>query len=342
MFLDRPLTSARIETLESRVLEGNPLGDPARREVAVYVPPSGHTEGLPLLLHLPGFAGSGAREAQRARFLDENLFDLFDRLVRSGACPEAVLVAPDCRTMLGGSQYVNSPATGRYADFVTDEVVPWAQESFRTGAVGVLGQSSGGFGALHLATERPGLFAAVGSSSGDMAFDLVFLPEVPRAVRAYREHGGPEAFLSWLLEQPGRLGPPTDPSASALLLLAMGACYSPRQGMPTEVDLPFDTATGELVEPVWRRWLAFDPVERLHREGARDALRGLRRLHLTASSRDEWFADLGVHRFVRRLKHHRIPVVHDVLPGGHFDKRARFERLFPSLVGALTSSDPPR
>lgn len=89
--------------LESEVLRGNPWGDPAVRDIAYYLPPSGRTEGLPLLVHLPGFVRAGWMEFQRRGPFQESLIQLLDRLVRTGECPEAVLVAPDCLTALGGS-----------------------------------------------------------------------------------------------------------------------------------------------------------------------------------------------------------------------------------------------
>ncbi len=334
-----PLPGASVETLESRALEGNPLGDPATRSVAVYRPPSGSTEGLPLLVFLPGFARGGAHLALRPSYLGETEFGLFDRLVRAGACPEAVLVAPDCLTTLGGSQYVNSTSTGRYADFVVNEVVPWARERYRTRATGILGQSSGGFGALHLSMLNPGVFSAVGSSAGDIAFDLLFPPDIPRAVRAFREFGGPEAFLDRLFREPWLLKGPADPSGSALLLLAMSACYSSRNDGSGAFDVPFDPETGGIDPPVWDRWLAYDPLVRLERDEERASLARLRRLHLTASSGDEWFLDVAARRFAHRLEEHGVPVVYDELPGGHFDKRPRFEKLFASLVRALSTDE---
>ena len=35
-----------------------------------------------------------------------------------------VVAFPDCYTALGGNQYVNSPAVGRYADYLNQELVP--------------------------------------------------------------------------------------------------------------------------------------------------------------------------------------------------------------------------
>ena len=59
----------QIETIASLVLKGNPLGDPRRREVPVYIPPSYGTRPgrrYPVLFYLPGFTGGG-RSAVRVR-----------------------------------------------------------------------------------------------------------------------------------------------------------------------------------------------------------------------------------------------------------------------------------
>src|SRR5207244_311003 len=76
-----------------------------------------------------------------------------DALIAAGS-PELILVMPDCFTRFGGSQYVDSAATGRYETHLVDELVPWVDERWRTLAArdhrGIAGKSSGGFGALRL------------------------------------------------------------------------------------------------------------------------------------------------------------------------------------------------
>ena len=323
-------------SIESAVLKGNPWGDPYVRELAYYLPPSGRTEGLPLLVHLPGFTGAGWMEFLPRGPFQESLIQLLDRQIRLGECPEAVLIAPDCLTSLGGSQYVNSVATGGYADYVAKELVPWAQEKFRTSATGVLGQSSGGFGALHLGAEFPQVFQAVGSSAGDAAFEYCYLPDLPRAFREFRKVGGPVPWMERLFSDPSVLKGHTDASGSALNVLAMAACYSPILEEPGTFELPIDLDSGELLPRVWARWLAFDPVRRLSETRVQAAYRGLRSLHVTGSDADEWYLDVGARMFAAEARRQQIPVFHDEFTGSHFNRNPRFSALYPRMVRALT------
>jgi len=325
-------------SLESTILKGNPWGDPHVRDLAYYIPPSGRTEGLPLLVHLPGFTGAGWMEFERRGLYHESLIQLLDRMIRSGECPEAVLISPDCLTSLGGSQYVNSTATGRYADYVAQELVPWAREKFHTGRTGVLGQSSGGFGALHLGMEFPEVFHAVGSSAGDAAFEYCYLPDFPRAFREFRKAGGPEKWMEQLFADPSILKGPTDASGAALNTLAMASCYSSRAEQAGSFELPIDLQSGALLPDVWARWLAFDPVLRLANDRVQTALRGMRSVHVTGSDADEWSLDVGARMFAAEAQRVGVPVHHDEFPGSHSARNPRFAALYPRMVRALADS----
>ena len=46
-------------TVHSHALAGNMLGDPAERKVGIYIPCDTDPEGLPLLVSLAGYTGSG-------------------------------------------------------------------------------------------------------------------------------------------------------------------------------------------------------------------------------------------------------------------------------------------
>ena len=231
---------------------------------------------------------------------------------------------------------MNSAAMGRYDDYVVKEIVPWAQDRYRTEGVGILGQSSGGFGALHLAFEHPGVFGVVGSSAGDMGFEYAYLPDLAKACREYRRHGGPEQFLGKLFDDPSTLKGPTHPSGSALIVAAMGASYSPVETEPGAFELPCDWETGELRADVWARWKSFDPVVRVGQPTGAQALRRVSVIGVTGSTDDEWMLDQGARWFAAVARRQGLQVMHEELPGGHFARGPRFSALFPRLVAALT------
>jgi hypothetical protein len=119
-------------TVPGRVLQGNPLGDPTERVTPVYLPPSyddAPSRRYPVIYALTGFTGTG-RMLLNESFLDEDLATRLDRLIGAGEMGEAIVVMPDCMTRYGGSQYVDSGATGRYGTYTAEEVVAWTDAEF--------------------------------------------------------------------------------------------------------------------------------------------------------------------------------------------------------------------
>jgi len=322
----------------SRRLEGNPWNDPAERDLPVYVPPSGRTEGAPLLVLLTGFTGAGWAHFQRPRFLSSTIVGRLDHLIRAGQAPEAVMVAPDCLTTLGGSQYLNSSATGPYEDYVVQEIVPWVQDRYRTGPIAVLGTSSGGYGALSLALRYPDLFRAAGSNAGDNYFEYSYVPDFPIAFREIRRAGGPEALLRRLFSAPTSAFGPRHPMAQALEVMAYASCYSPLPGEPGRFDLPFDLERGDLREDVWSRWQALDPVRMVGNEPFRSAARRLAYLYVDGGTRDEYALDLGARIFAARAREAGARVDHEEFDGVHWDGVPRYDVMIPRLLHAVTGT----
>ena len=117
-----------------------------------------------------------------------------DELFASGDAPPCIVVFVDAWTAYGGSQFVDSPGTGRYHTYLCDEVVPFVDSHYRTlaeaGHRGVQGKSSGGFGAMITPMLRPDLFGAMATHAGDAYYELLYFPEFGKAVRALREYDG--------------------------------------------------------------------------------------------------------------------------------------------------------
>jgi len=321
--------------MPSRVLEGNPWGDPVERELPVYVPPSGVTEGRPLLLLLSGYTGSGWMHFQRPRFLSDSIVGRLDRLIRAGAAAEAVMVGPDCLTSLGGSQYLNSTATGRYEDYVIDEILPWARDRYRTGPTAVLGTSSGGYGSLVLALRHPDVIRAAGSNAGDSAFEYCYLPEFPIAFRELRKAGGPEAFLRRMFREPVSGYGPQNPLLQTLEMMGYASCYSPVESEPGRFDLPFDLDTGELRTETWNRWLAWDPIRMIQTDRYRDALRRLAYVYADGGTRDEYSLDIGARIFSGVAQRQGVRVDFAEFDGVHRDGGPRYDVMIPRLLKSL-------
>ncbi|MFI5371933.1 MAG: alpha/beta hydrolase, partial [Candidatus Eisenbacteria bacterium] len=264
-----------IERFESAVLEGNPAGDPNRRDIPVYLPPSyadAPDRRYPVVYVLTGFTSRG-RMLLNDNPWSPSLDDRLDGLIGAGRMGEMIVVMPDGFTRYGGSQYMDSAATGRYGTHIAQELVTHVDRRFRTLATrehrGVMGKSSGGFGALSLAMRHPGVFGAAACHSGDMYFEYCYLPDIPRFVAEVMRAGGVE---KWFQTFQGKIQKKHE-DLEVLNMLAMAAAYSPDPAEPLGIALPADPVTGRFREEVWKRWLEHDPLRMLERHA--DTLRAL-------------------------------------------------------------------
>lgn len=323
-----------IETITSEVLRGNPLGDPFTRRVPVYLPPGYEDERAryPSVYVLTGFTGRGTMLLNDDAW-QENIAQRMDRLIREGKARPMILVMPDCFTRIGGSQYLDSPAVGNYESHVISELVPFIDRKYRTLAQrehrAVVGKSSGGYGSVILALRHPDMFGLMASHSGDMYFELCYKPDIIRAVRAWKKFGGLDKF--W---QAFPTIHPQDNDLKAMLnTIAMAACYSPNPNAPHGFDLPFDPETGEFLDQVWQRWLAWDPVYLVDRH--LDALRSLKLIYLDAGLRDEFNLQYGARIFTRRLKDRGISYIHEEFDDGHFAIQYRYDNSLQAISAAI-------
>jgi enterochelin esterase family protein len=323
----------QIETVSSVVLKDNPLGDPRRREIPVYLPPSYGTKRgrrYPVLFYLPGFAGTG-RGSVNFNPWKENPAERLDRLIEEGKAREAILVIPDGFTAYGGSQYLNSSATGRYEDHIVYELVGYIEDKFAAmrGPKGraLIGVSSGGFGALTLAMRHPEVFAHAVSHSGDMGFDACYHGDLLKLCAAVQKFGGSaQRFAAELRRSRDKSGF----DFGAINALAMASCYSPNPRVPLGFDLPVDLRTGERRPLVWKHWEAHDPAVACARY-ARSLLR-LETIWFDAGLKDEFHLQLGARRLDDALRRLRIKHAYQEHDGGHFGLSPRLDLSLPLLT----------
>ena len=319
---NRDQTAGTVISLrhESKVLKENPLGDKFVRNVYVYLPFGYETSGIdyPTVYCLTGFTSRGKTLLNDSAFAP-NLAERMDRLIEAGTIRPMIAVMPDCFTYYGGSQYINSAATGRYEDYLTLEIVPYIDGLFRTrrerNARAVIGKSSGGYGSLIMGLRHADIFGLVGATSGDAYFEHCYLGDIPKAFRAIK--GDPKAFIErfWREEKKRKDDFP------ALNIIAMSACYSPNG---TNFDLPFDLQTGAIRSDVWSRWIEHDPVRLVEKHV--ENLKSLRLLYLDAGTRDEFGLDIGARILSNRLKENGIDHIHEEFDDGHFNISYRYDR----------------
>jgi len=286
---------------DSELLRDNPLGDPAQRPLWVYVPPGYDdepTRRYPTVYVIQGYTGH--LEMWRNRNPYRQPFpEAADRVFADGANPPAIVVYVDAWTAYGGSQFVDSPGTGRYHSYLCDEIVPWVDAHYRTmadqGHRAIMGKSSGGFGAMITPMLRPDLFGALATHAGDNLYEYCYIPGFIKVVRGLRGYDGD--IRRWWAEFRERVAFTVSEDAEVLMALGVSAAFSAnRDGT---VELPFDPHTGALRPDVWQRWLDWDPVRMVPRYA--EAMRSMRAIWIDAGTRDEYALDLGAQAFHRAL-----------------------------------------
>jgi enterochelin esterase-like enzyme len=365
----RPVRDAGTVVLlehRSRILADNPLGDPSLRQLAVWLPREyearrgGPGRRFPVLYDLVGFTGAGPAHLNWKPF-SENLAERVARLVRERRMGPVILVLPDCFTALGGNQYVNSAAIGRYADYLLEEIIPFVDGEFRTLAArehrGCFGKSSGGYGAMIHGMKYASHWGAIANHSGDAYFDFVYRADWPntlnelakyrrpqrragrmppprataseRDLRAGKDDGRVRRFLETVWRKPKL----SYAEGHTLMNVCMAATYDPDPRAPLGFRLPFHLDSGELIEERWRRWLEHDPVRLVQRHSRN--LGRLKGIYIDCGWRDQYHIHFGTRQLSRRLAAAGIAHRYEEFDDDHSDVDYRMDVSLPFLYRAL-------
>jgi len=241
--------------------------------------------------------------------------------------PPSIVVFADGWTAYGGSQFLNSPATGMYHSYLCEEIVPWIDARYRTLADrdhrALAGKSTGGYCAMVTPMLRPDLFGALATHAGDALFEAGYRTELTRRARLLRDlYGGSyERFLADFRTRPAgtRAG-----DLELMEVYAYASAYSADED--GTVRIPFDEA-GVMVPEVWDRWLARDPVVMAGEPAYSEALRSLRAIWIDAGDKDEYYLDLGATAFRRALDAACVSeerIYFELFDGGHGGTEHRY------------------
>lgn len=149
-------------TLNSTALDGNLIGINPERKIKVYLPSSYQqgTERYPVIYYFHSLGWSNTKF-----FADGKVQRTLDKAIRNGQLKDCIFVAGDFTGPGLGSFYSNAPSSGRWMDHITQELVPAVDQRFRTNtsaaARAAIGDMIGGYAAIKLAMDYPGLFGSV-------------------------------------------------------------------------------------------------------------------------------------------------------------------------------------
>ena len=356
--------SGRVVYLQhtSKVLAGNPLGDPHVRPLAVWLPPQYDAPAhkgkrFPVLYDLVGFMGSGLSHVGWRGF-DDNVPERAARLIHEKKMGPAIIVFPDCFTALGGNQYINSSAIGNYADYLIDEIIPFVDKEFRTLASrehrACFGKSSGGYGAIIHGMKYAKHWGAIADHSGDAYFDFVYMHDWPRTLTELMKHrpkmrkaglidvrkeekgaatgfddGRAKAFLNAIWKK-DKL---SDGEGHALMILAMAATYDPEPKAPLGFRLPFNLETGERIDSRWKAWLKHDPIHLVAKY--RGNLATLKGVYIDCGWRDQYNIHFGTRLLSKKLHTAGIKHRYEEFDDTHSGIDYRMNESLPFLYKAI-------
>ena len=290
----------RVETftLESQLLKQNKLELNPQREVWVWLPPSYDTskKRYPVIQYVHNY-GWSAKQMHEV----ERIGDTFKRALERSQTTEFIFVVGDYRaTLTPGTFCGNNRVVGRWWDHITEELVPAIDKRYRTiakpAARGLSGDFIGGYCAIRVAMERPGIFSSVyalhpvgTTSSGDRIFRSIPNWQLLNTAKSYEDLSGMDGFTR------------------AFLLMAQS--HVPNEDKPPfYADFMMEMVNGELVvnpDTVTRLRDGFSLIN--HVRHSVDALKSLRGFMFDWGRYDPNFGHVNSNqRFTRELDEYDI------------------------------------
>ena len=319
------------DSVSSPGLASNVVGDSPVRRVLVYLPASYSRDPArryPVLYLLHG-ATSLPEEWVDGTYQGLDLRVAMDSLVEAAALPEFIVVMPDADNALGAGFYANSPATGNWEDFVVRDLVHHVDGRYRTdnrtGRRALVGHSMGGFGALAIGFNHPGVFGLVYAISPCCLGFAGWLADSSPAWTAL------SAVTRWH-DAPDRIR----------LLVGMAAALDGNPANPRLFDEPpfgpGPDGTTVANPAVQARWLARMPPDR----ATAMVRRGERQPELLIEAGSEESGILaGIQLLGGRLDSLQIRYGDTTFTGGHIDRvRERFTRHMLPTVGRWFTREP--
>ncbi|MFP5519026.1 MAG: alpha/beta hydrolase-fold protein [Bdellovibrionia bacterium] len=313
--------------LECKSLINNPLQDSTLRSIPVLVPKSVKPP-YRVVLVLAGFTGNSPFYFN-GKYSEDNFVQKLDLQCQNRLAPEALYVFVDAMTSWGGSQYLNSAATGNYEDMITQDLRIALHQHFTVSSSPedwcIMGGSSGGYGALHLVSKFPQYFGVAAAIAPDCFFSASLVNELYLALPTWEKYQ--ESGLTVLNAlRNGQLKKQKN-FHSILNAFAMSACYSPK-GNNGDFNFPVSPASGNFIPDVWQHWLEKDPIQFLVQ---RDFYNSSCKLYLDVGNKDQFHLQYGARQIHLLAEKNQFQHHYSEFDGNHFDIGERRPELWSWL-----------
>jgi len=242
-------------------LKGNLEGDNPERDVVVYLPASYSNEPdrrYPVVYFLHGY---GVGVDAYIKML--NLQEMADKAIAAGA-REMILVLPDAYTVYSGSMYSNSPTTGNWEGYISQDLVEYIDSHYRTVANrdgrGLSGHSMGGYGTIRIGMKHPEVFSALYAMSSCCLMNTPSASSPPKNKAPSRKDAPtPPQAKSAAAPKPAAKEGARGGGGFANVPLAQAAAWAPNPKNPPQYfDLP--TKDGQIQPMVVAKYAANSPL----------------------------------------------------------------------------------
>ncbi len=238
--------AGKVERIKvhSPAIAGNLQGNPADRDVLVYLPPSydsSRNRRYPVVYQLHGWLPGGEQWAGMIDFEAGT-----NRALGAGGTNEMIVVVPDSLTIHGGSMYSTSVTSGDFEGFIARDLVAYVDSHYRTLAKresrGLSGHSMGGYGTWRIAMKYPQLYSSFYAMSSC-------------CLSPYSADGGGMA-------EAAKVATLEDAAKAAIFTrvqLTLAAAWSPNPAKPP-LYFDFPIENGELRPLILTKWNANVPL----------------------------------------------------------------------------------
>ena len=294
----------------------NKLGDPIEREVMVHIPP-GANGPLPCIIYLAPYTGTGFARANWKAF-SETLPQRHERLVREGKMRPSILVMPDTFTSLGGNQFIDSEIMGSWGKWLSEDLRSQISSKYDISGFGLVGKSSGGYGAL-VRGMKDDCWDAIACHSGDCGFELIFGIEMASTLTHLEKFQGTEGFLDYVRNCDSL----SSDDFHCLMIIAMASSFS-------DGNLPVDKNCN-FIDQKWDDWKSWDPLVMI------DTHKSLPPCWIDVGNKDQYNIQYGLRQLHKQMLELGIEHEWEEFQGTHSGIDHRLDLSLPWIASKISN-----